>query len=156
MALMRFLQQALIGALAFVGALYLGFHALVWTFFPGDTAPNSADIAGSVLSPDGQRKAVVISLVGPPGGGSQVRVGVIPSDAADATAWADRNLVFHAGCYPLGDTFDMMKKNVVWKSAKDLQITFEPNLGCGVTLQGGDARERAEIHVQYAIASSIR
>jgi hypothetical protein len=154
MAAVRFLQQALIGALAFVGALYLGFHALVWVFSPGDTAPGSADIAGSVMAPDGQRKAVVIELVGPPGGGSQVRVGVILSDAADATAWADQNLVFHAGCYPLGDTFDMMKKNIVWRSAKDLQITFEPNLGCGITLQGD--RGRADLHVQYAIASSIR
>jgi hypothetical protein len=151
MAVVRFAKQALIGALAVIGALYLGFHALVWMFFSSDTAPSSADIAGSILSPDGRHKVVVFLLVGPPGGGIQERVGIIPMGGVDATAWADRNNVFHSSCGALGETLDDMRKNVVWKSAEALEITFNPNRGCAINLKDY-AGERAAIRVHYVLS----
>jgi hypothetical protein len=65
MALARFTKQALIGGLAVIGALYLGFHALMWMISPGEKAPSSAEIVSSVLAPDGQHKAVIFFLAGP-------------------------------------------------------------------------------------------
>jgi len=119
MAVARFIKQALIGALAFVGALYLGFHALVWMISPGDTAPSSAEIVSSILSPDGEHKAVIFSLVGPGfSPGPNEYIGVVATAQADATAWAGHNLVFKSNCASLGETYDDMKKSVAWKSTQ--------------------------------------
>jgi len=137
MAIARFTKHALIGALAFVGALYLGFHGLTWMVFRGDAAPSAAEIVSSILSPDGQHKAVTFFLVGPGfATGSHQYVGVVATAQADATAWAARNKVFQADCAALGETDDEMKKSVAWKSDQALQITFNPNRGCAVDLRG--------------------
>jgi hypothetical protein len=131
MALARFTKQALIGGLAVIGALYLGFHALVWMISPGEKAPSSAEIVSSVLAPDGQHKAVIFFLAGPGfAPGWHQYVGVVAAAQADGTAWADRNKVFQSDCGALGETEDQMKKSVAWKSAETLQITFDPNRGC--------------------------
>jgi hypothetical protein len=136
MAVVRVTKQALIGALAVIGALYLGFHALVWMISPSDTAPSSAEIVSSILAPDGQHKAVIFFLTGPGfAPGSHQYIGVVATAQAEATAWAERNKVFQSDCVALGDTYDEMKKSVVWKSAQDLQITFNPNRGCAINLR---------------------
>jgi hypothetical protein len=153
MSVSRFIIQTIVGALAFVGALYLIFHAPVWMFFSNDMAPSSADIAGSILSPDGQHKAVVFLLVGPPGGGMQERIGIIPKDGVDATAWEDRNLVFQSSCAALGETLGDMRNNVSWKSAEALQVAFNPNRGCAIHLKDY-AGERAAISVRYVLSGS--
>jgi hypothetical protein len=131
MAVARFIRQALIGALALIGPLYLGFHALVWMIFPSDTAPSSDEIVSSILAPDGQHKAVIFFLAGPGfAPGSHQYIGVVATAQADASAWADGNKVFQSDCGALGETYDEMKKSVAWKSAQALQITFNPNRGC--------------------------
>jgi hypothetical protein len=61
-----------------VGALYVGFHALVWMIFPNDTVPSSAEIVSCILAPNGQHKAVMFFLGGPGfAPGSHEYVGVI-------------------------------------------------------------------------------
>jgi hypothetical protein len=148
----RLTQNALIGGLAIVGALYLGFHALVWMIFPNDTAPSSAEIVSSILAPDGQHKAVIFFLGGPGfAPGSHEYVGIIPTAQADVTAWADRNKVFQSDCVALGETYDEMKKSLVWKSAQDLQITFNPNRGCAINLK--DYTVEQAIRVHYVVPS---
>ena len=151
MAVARFIKQALIGVLAFIGALYLGFHGLVWMFFPNDTAPSSAEIVRSILAPDGQHKAVIFFLGGPGfARGSHEYVGVVPTAQADVTAWADRNKVFQSDCVALGETYDEMKKSVVWKSAQALQIAFNPNRGCAINLK--DYTGEQSIRVHYVVS----
>jgi hypothetical protein len=150
MAVARFIKQALIGVLAFIGALYLGFHGLVWMFFPNDTAPSTAEIVSSILAPDGQHKAVIFFLGGPGfAPGSHEYVGVVPTAQADVTAWANRNKVFQSDCVALGETYDEIKKSVMWKSAQALQITFNPNRGCAINLQ--DYTGEQGIRVVYVI-----
>jgi len=147
----RFTQNALIGGLAVVGALYLGLHALVWMISPGDKAPSSAEIVSSILAPDGQHKAVIFFLAGPGfAPGSHQYIGVVATAQADVTAWADRNKVFQSDCDALGETYDEMKKSVAWKSAQTLQITFDPNRGCASIYEiAGDPGFR----VVYAVLS---
>lgn len=136
MAVARFIQQALIGALAVTGSLYLGFHAVVWMIFPSDTAPSSAEIVSRILAPDGQHKAVIFFLAGPGfAPGSHQYIGVVAAAQADVTAWAARNKVFQSDCAALGETYDEMKKSVAWKSAQTLQVTFDPNRGCASIYQ---------------------
>jgi hypothetical protein len=146
----RVAKQALIGALALVGALYLGFHSLLWMILPSDTAPSSAEIVSSIPAPDGQHKAVIFFMVGPGfAPGSHEYVGVVATAQADATAWADRNKAFQSDCVALGDTDDEMKKSVVWRSAQELQITFNPNRGCAINLQGYAGAQG--LHVSYGM-----
>ncbi len=136
MAVARFIQQALIGALALTGALYLGFHAVVWMIFPSDTAPSSAEIVSSILAPDGQHKAVIFFLAGPGfAPGPHQYIGVVAAAQADVTAWAARNKVFQSDCAALGETYDEMKKSVAWKSSQTLQVSFDPNRGCASIYQ---------------------
>jgi hypothetical protein len=150
MTVVHFTKQALIGSLAFIGALYLGFHALAWMVFPGDTAPSSAEIVSSILSPDGEHKAVIFSLVGPGfSPGPNEYIGVVATVRADATAWADHNLVFKSNCTSLGETYDDMKKSVAWKSAQALQITFNPNRPCDIDLRSYTEDQR--IRVVYVV-----
>lgn len=150
MAVLHFIKQALIGVLAFVGAAYLGFHALLWTFFPSDTAPSSVEIVASIAAPDGQHKAVLFFLAGPGfAAGFHEYVGVVPTAQADNTAWADRSNVFQSDCGALGETYGEMKKSVVWKSAQTLQIAFDLNQVCAFKLKGY-AGEGA-IRVQYVL-----
>jgi hypothetical protein len=153
MAFARFAKQALIGALAFVGALYLGFHAIAWMIFPSDTAPSSVEIVSSILAPDGQHKAVVFFLAGPGfAPGWHQYVGVVATAQADGTAWAARNEVFQSDCPALGKTYDEMKKSVAWKSAQALQIAFNPNQGgCAIKLQ--DFTAEHGVGVVYVVPS---
>jgi hypothetical protein len=122
MIVTRFIQQALIGALA---------HAVLWMILPSDAAPSSAEIVSTIPSPDGQHKAVIFLLAGPGfAPGLHQYVGVVAAAQADVTAWAARNKVFQSDCAALGETHDGMKKSVAWKSAATLQIAFDPNRGC--------------------------
>jgi hypothetical protein len=94
-------------------------------------APSSAEIVSTILAPDGQHKAVIFFLAGPPfAAGSHEYVGIVATAQADGTAWAARNNVFQSDCLALGETYDDMKKSVTWKSAQTPQITFDPNRGC--------------------------
>jgi hypothetical protein len=125
--------RALIGGLAITGALYLGVYAFQWLTFTGNTAPSSVEIVGSVAAPDEQHKAVIFFLAGPGfAPGSHQYVGVVPTAQVDDPAWADRNKIFQSDCGALGETYDEMKKSVIWKSAQTLQITFDPNRGCAL------------------------
>lgn len=146
-------RQIIVGGLAFVGTLYLGFHVLAWTFFSDETAPSNADMAGSILSPDGQYKAVIFFWGGPPGVGVQERVGIIPSDRSDTTAWADSNLIFRSSCGALGETLEDMRKAVTWKSAEALELTFRSDgQGCVINLKDY-AGERAAIRIRFVSSS---
>ena len=152
MAVVRFTKQALIGALALAGALYLGFHALVWMIFPSDTTPSSAELVSSILAPDGQHKAVIFFLAGPGfAPGSHQYIGVVATAQADVTAWAARNKVFQSDCTALNETNDEMKNSVAWKSARALQINFNPNRGCAVDLR--DYTGEQGIRVVYVAPS---
>ena len=138
--------------LAFIGALYLGFHALVWMIFPSDTAPSSAEIVSGILAPDGQHKAVIFFLAGPGfAPGSHEYIGVVATAKADVTAWAGRNKVFRSDCAALGETYDEIKKSVAWNSAQALQITFNPNRGCAIDLRGYTGEQG--IRVVYVVPS---
>jgi len=141
--------------LAFIGALYLGFHALVWMIFPSDTAPSSAEIVSSILAPDGQHKAVIFFLAGPGfAPGSHEYIGVVATAKADVTAWAGRNKVFQSDCAALGETYDEMKKSVAWNSAQALQITFNPNRGCAIDLRGYTGEQGYVSFTLFRLSSS--
>ncbi|SHG19943.1 hypothetical protein [Bradyrhizobium erythrophlei] len=120
--------------------------------FPNDTVPSSAEIVSSILAPNGQHKAVMFFLGGPGfAPGSHEYVGVIPTAQADVTAWADRNKVFKSDCMALGQTYDEMRKSVVWKSAQALQIILNPNRGCAINLK--DYTLEQAIRVHYVVPS---
>lgn len=152
MSVPRPVTKTMIGTLAFVGALYLGFRGLTWMIFPGDTAPANAEIVSSILAPDGQHKAVTFVLVGPGfSPGANEYVGVVATAQADTTAWAARRRVFQSDCSALGETYDEMKKSVVWKSAEALEIAFNPNRACAISLKSYTEDQR--IHVAYLVQS---
>jgi hypothetical protein len=142
-------KHVLVGVLAAVGALYLGRHALSWVMSPNyGSVPDNTD-THSFQTPDGAYKAVSFLSVG---GGSlspycfQV-VGVVAAAQPDANALAPPNRVFTADCH---NGVGILANNaIVWKSARELQISVDVSKVVDVHLKGYIYFGNSRIFVSY-------
>jgi hypothetical protein len=141
------MRSVLVGALAAIGALHLGYLALSWVISPNYSSVPSDTAAHSFLAPDGAHKAVSFLSVG--GGGlspfcTQV-VGVVAVTQPDASALAPPNWVFSADCHNgVG-----IVAEITWKAASELRIAIDVSKVLDVHLKGYIYLKDGAIKVTY-------
>jgi hypothetical protein len=124
--------RAVIAVLAVVGGLEVSSQFLSWVLSSiDDMLPSDATVAGSIVSPDGNHKAVV--FMRDRGGGFSPfcfeYVAVLPIREADKTAYRQSYRVLFSDCGGLGETLEEMKSSVSWTSSEELQIALDINRG---------------------------
>ncbi len=143
------IKPVLVGILAIVGALHLGYLALSWVISPNySSVPDDTDMH-TFPAPDGAHKAVRFLSVG--GGGlspycNQV-VGVVAAAQPDVSALAPPNRVFSSDCHNgVGIVAD---QEVTWKSTSELRIAIDVSKMLDVHLKGYIHLNDGEIKVTY-------
>jgi hypothetical protein len=143
------MRPVLVGVLAAIGALHLGYLALSWVISPNYNSVPSDTATHSFLAPDGAHKAVSFISVG--GGGlspfcTQV-VGVVAAAQPDASALASSNWVFSVDCHNgVGIVAD---EEITWKSANELRIAIDVSKVLDVHLKGYIYLKDGAIKVTY-------
>ncbi|MEO9169282.1 MAG: hypothetical protein ABI230_12845 [Aestuariivirga sp.] len=157
--LVRWTMRILIGVLAVIGAAGVVAHGLVGFLqqAPSSLIRDDTTVIGSIVSPDHEYKAIIFNQDG--GGGLSPYcidyVSVVPEKIADKQAWGDNYSVFVASCGSLTDGHE--RDDVKWLSGKELQITFDADIGVkgvsAMTLKG--YADRGAISVSYLQKSYI-
>ena len=75
----------------------------------------------------------------------ETSVYVVPTSAGDAVTGKQTNLVYSAPCGGMAEGH--WEKNISWKSARLLEITFDPTMGAA----GGELtiRNQAAVHIEF-------
>lgn len=122
----RWIQLFAVRGLIVVGALWVGGHSLMWLVEATRTFWQSGKPAMEIPSPDGRYKAVVfVSMGGGPGTSyCGTSVYVVSSRVSAAAIGGDRDRVYSGSCGGLREGH--WKQSIRWKSARELDIVFDP------------------------------
>ena len=127
--------------MAGIGALWLGFHGVVLVARGTKAYWSIEKSTAAFVSPDGKFKAVVFLDIGdgPATSYCGTSVYVVPATSADSFARGPNNLVYSAPCGGMAEGH--WEKNISWKSARVLSVTFDPTMGAA----GGELTIRNQV-----------